>query len=309
MSEHVDRDSVIRPGWVIWYLYGLGSMLLLDVVDLTMWAVIVSGVAIALAVIPTTRVSFTGRVDRRDLLTIGGLYVVVVASFSLAFRVFTTDSVLGLFLSFAFGLLVGVAGPVVYHVRIRGGTLTDLGIGAHDMGRTLTVGLSLAAVQFAITLWGVELPEPVDWVPLLVMSITVGLFEAVFFRGFIQTRLESSFGTGPGVAGAAVLYGLYHVGYGMGFDEIGFLVGLGVVYAVVFRLVSNVLVLWPLLTPVGSFFNNLEAGDIELPWASIAGFADVLVVMAVVIWFARRHVRKRTDAGTSRSEEVETVPV
>jgi hypothetical protein len=98
------------------------------------------------------------------------------------------------------------------------------------------------------------------------------------------------------VAGAAVLYGLYHVGYGMGLDEIGFLIGLGVVYAVVFRLVGNVLVLWPLLTPVGSFFNNLEAGDIELPWASIAGFADVLVVMVVVIWFARRHIRKRTDA-------------
>jgi membrane protease YdiL (CAAX protease family) len=139
------------------------------------------------------------------------------------------------------------------------------------------------------------------------MSVTVGLFEAVFFRGFVQTRLEHSFGTAPGIAGAAVLYGLYHVGYGMGIDEIGFLVGLGVVYAVVFRLVPNVLVLWPLLTPVGSFFNNLEAGDIELPWASIAGFADVLVVMAVVIWFARRHIRKRRVPVSQPHEEA--VPV
>lgn len=54
-----------------------------------------------------------------------------------------------------------------------------------------------------------------------------------------------------------------------------FLTGLGVVYAVAFRLVGSILVLWPLLTPLGSFFNQLQASDIELPWTSIAGFADV----------------------------------
>lgn len=126
------------------------------------------------------------------------------------------------------------------------------------------------------------------WVPLLVMSITVGLFEAVFFRGFIQGRLEASFGTTAGVAGGAALYSLYHVGYGMGADELRFLFALGVVYAVAYRLVENVLVLWPLLTPLGAFFNNLQAADIDLPWASIAGFADVLALMAVAVWLAHR---------------------
>jgi hypothetical protein len=64
----------------------------------------------------------------------------------------------------------------------------------------------------------------------------------------------------------------------MGGDEMLFLFGLGVVYAIAFRLVDNILVLWPFLTPLGAFFNNVQAGDIELPWASIAGFADILVV-------------------------------
>ena len=50
--------------------------------------------------------------------------------------------------------------------------------------------------------------------------------------------------------------------------------------------------LWPLLTPIGAFFNSLEAGDIALPWASIAGFANVLAVMAAVIWLAYRHQRR-----------------
>jgi uncharacterized protein len=128
-------------------------------------------------------------------------------------------------------------------------------------------------------------------VPLLVMSVVVGFFEAVFFRGFVQGRLEASFGVGPAVLGAAVLYSLYHVGFGMPVDEMVFLFGLGVVYAIAFRMVSNVLVLWPLLTPLGAFYNNLEAGDIELPWGSIAGFTNVAMVMAVAIWITHRRRR------------------
>ena len=73
-----------------------------------------------------------------------------------------------------------------------------------------------------------------------------------------------------------------------------FLFGLGIVYAVAFRLANNILVLWPLLTPLGSFFAQLESGDStgDLPWAAILGFADVLALMAAVIWLARRHQRK-----------------
>ena len=127
------------------------------------------------------------------------------------------------------------------------------------------------------------------------MSLTVGLFEAVFFRGFMQGRLQASLGSGPAVAGAASLYALYHVGYGMGAGELVFLFGLGVVYAVAYRLAENVLVLWPLLTPLGTWFNNMEAGDIQLPSASIAGFVNVLAVMALVIWLAYRHQHHRPD--------------
>jgi hypothetical protein len=88
-----------------------------------------------------------------------------------AFTDFGTDQVVGLFLSFAAGLLIGVVGPTwhtVWHLRRP---LRDLGIGVDRIGQTLALGLVLAAVQFAITLWGYDLPEPVDWVPLLVTSL------------------------------------------------------------------------------------------------------------------------------------------
>ena len=71
-----------------------------------------------------------------------------------------------------------------------------------------------------------------------------------------------------------------------------FLTGLGIVYAVAFAIVRNVLVLWPLLTPLGSFFAKVEEGDVELPWASIAGFLDVLGLMFLAWWLMARYERK-----------------
>ena len=260
-----------------------------------MWALVVSAAALGLALIPGMLPAGARRVDRRDLVAVALLYGAVVALFRVAFVVFTTDNVLGLFLTFATGLVVGVVGPIIYQVWIRDRDRGSLGIGLHRLPETVIVGVALASVQFATTLWGYDLPAAVDWVPLLVMSLVVGLFEAVFFRGFIQNRFAASFGTAPAVAGSAVLYSIYHVGYGMGWGELWFLFALGVVYAITFRLTSNILVLWPLLTPMGAFFNNLDAGDIELPWASIAGFADVAVIMAVAIWLGHRHIRRRAS--------------
>jgi membrane protease YdiL (CAAX protease family) len=142
------------------------------------------------------------------------------------------------------------------------------------------------------------MPAPQEWVPLLGMSLVVGLFEAVYFRGFVQGRLESSFGAAPAVAGAAALYAVYHVGYGMDASQMWFLFALGVVYTVAYRLTRNVLVIWPLLTPMGGFFTNLRAGDIDLPWASLLGFADVAVLMVAAIWLAHRHERRASRPRT-----------
>lgn len=160
-------------------------------------------------------------------------------------------------------------------------------------------------VQFTLTPWGFQFPTAEDWVPLLVMALVVGVFESVFFRGFVQNRLEARFGHARGIGGAAALYGLYHVGYGMGPDEILFLTGLGVIYAAAFSLTRSIFVLWPLLTPLGSFFANVRAGDIDLPWASIAGFLDVLGVMVLVVWLAHRHVRRRATRDRAGQTQVE----
>jgi hypothetical protein len=103
----------------------------------------------------------------------------------------------------------------------------------------------------------------------------------------------------------------------MGSEELVFLAGLGVVYALAFRATRNVLILWPLLTPLGSLFNNLESGDIVLPWASMAGFGQVLIAMFVVLWLGQRFWKRqhqrakgiRVSDGSTRTEESQQAPV
>jgi membrane protease YdiL (CAAX protease family) len=287
-----------RLNW-IWAWWLIAAMLSLAVLDLTAYGLVIPASALLLAALAGPGIRRRGtprkRVDKRDLAVVAALYVAVVVLFRVAFTVFTPANVPGLFLCFGAGLVLGVAGPVLYTVR-RGRPLSDVGLWLGNWKPAAALGLVLAAIQSSITLLGYAFPAPVEWVPLLVMSLTVGAFETVFFRGFVQTRLSASLGEVPGIGLAAALYTFYHVGYGMGGEGMVFLFGLGVVYAVAFALVRNVLVLWPLLTPLGSFFNNLSSGDIELPWEAILGFADILGIMAAAVWWGRRRVRKARQA-------------
>jgi hypothetical protein len=78
----------------------------------------------------------------------------------------------------------------------------------------------------------------------------------------------------------------------MGAGQMLFLFGLGVVYAIAYAVFRNVVVLWPLLIPMGLFYNNLHSGGIVMPWAAILGFLDILALMATAIWLAGRHQKR-----------------
>jgi uncharacterized protein len=295
---------------VIWAAFVVAALLLLGV---GAYGIVVPVAGLILAVVCSRIGLFRNlairwaswEVDKTDLLVVGGLYVAVVALFKVAFGVFGTGQVAGLFVFFGLGMLVGVVGPLVYVVWIRHRSLSSIGIGLHNIRSTAALAILFGAVQFSVTLLGYQLPAPVDWIPLLLMSLTVGLFEAVFFRGFIQGTLERSIGVAPAVIVAAALYSLYHLGYGMAPSDMLFLFGLGVVYTVAYRITGNVLAIWPLLTPLGGFFSQLKAGEMTglLPWISMMGFADVLAVIAVAIWLTARHERRRHARPTGMSLE------
>lgn len=305
VTQKSDPPRLRRPAFVlgaIWAGFVVVALLALAFGNLVVYGIGIPVAAILLTIV-CARIGFfkevalkwtAWKIDKTDLAVVGGLYVVVVALFKLGFAVFGTTNTLWFFLSFAAAMLVGVVGPIVYFVWIRQRPLASLGIGLYNLRSTIALALAFAAAQFAVTLWGLKLPQPVDWVPLLTMALTVGVFETVFFRGFIQGTLEPNFGAAPALAIAAGLYALYHFGYGMGPSDMLFLLGLGVVYTIAYRITSNGLAIWPLLTPLGSFFVQVKSGDLsgQLPWISIMGFVDIMAVMAIAIVLAARHQRR-----------------
>ena len=220
----------------IWVAWLVAALLFLAVGNGLIYGLIVPLSAGLLVLLAPGLVSSAGRhVDGRDIRAVLLLYVGVVAALYLAFQVFIVENTLGLFLCYAAGLILGVVGPVIYTVWRRGRPLADLGLTRKNWRQAVGLGFVLGVIQFLLTLYGYDLPAPVDWVPLLTMSLMVGLFEAIFFRGFVQTRLSASLGPIPGVVAAAALYALYHVGYGMGLREMVFLFALGMVYGIATR--------------------------------------------------------------------------
>jgi membrane protease YdiL (CAAX protease family) len=278
-----------RHRQVVWVTWLIAALLFLQTGSPLLYGTVVPASAGLLVLLePGLLPHVDRRVDVRDLGAVLVLYVGVVTSLVVSMRVFTQDQVAGLFAFLALAMILGVVGPIVYTVWMRHRPLADLGLRVDNWRRAVALGVVLGTVQFALTLYGYDLPQPVDWVPLAFLALMVGLFEAVFFRGFVQARLSAGFGPIAGVTGAAALYGLYHIGYGMGPTEMVFTFGLGIVYGIAYACVNNILVLWPLLVPMGSFYNNLQNGDIDMPWAAILGFLDILAVMATAIWLARR---------------------
>lgn len=185
----------------------------------------------------------------------------------------------------------GVGIPVVWMVVFRKRSIQDLGITTRWLGLSIMLQLVFAAFQYAGTLAKVSLPAFEQAAPLLVMSLAIGFFEAVFWRGWVLLRLEESFGLLPAILIGSVLYAAYHVGYAMPLAEIAFLFWIGVLYAVAFRLTKNVFLLWPVFQPMGQMVTLMKEG-LQLPLISSLGFIEVLIAMLALVWLVGRKTQK-----------------
>jgi hypothetical protein len=110
--------------WSAWVVVAL----LLSSAGGAMFALVVGGSALLLAAVPGVVPSSETSGDRRELLVITAMYVVVVGLMRLAFSVFTAADVTGLFLAFTAALAVGAAGPIGYVVWFCRASLRDLGV-------------------------------------------------------------------------------------------------------------------------------------------------------------------------------------
>lgn len=220
----------------------------------------------------------------RDTLVALISYGLVVAGLYMAFQVFTTGRVAANFITFGpvTLALLGIGLPVVYTAFVRRRPLADLGITTRNVIPALALSLLLGWDTYRNTLATLDLTWGREMVPLVAMVVAVGLFEAVFFRGWLQLRFEEAFGLVPGLLLAALCYSLYHVGYGMEAGELVMLFFYGLTFGAMFRLTKNVAALWPFYTPVGSLYTNLIEGRV-LPFEATYGFVLTLGLMAAII--------------------------
>ena len=65
-------------------------------------------------------------------------------------------------------------------------------------------------------------------------------------------------------------------------------------FAVAFRLTRNVLILWPVFQPMGQLVTLVRDG-LTLPLIAAVGFAEVLILMLVLVWLAARYHRKHQE--------------
>jgi len=190
--------------------------------------------------------------------------------------------------------LFGVGLPLYWTVVVRGRPVADLGITRRWLGLSILLQLGFAALQYVGTLAQAQLPPLEQLAPLVALSLAIGFFEAVFWRGWVLSRLEEAFGIIPAILLGSALYAAYHIGYAMPLDEIVFLFFIGIMFAVAFRLTRNVLILWPVFQPMGQLVTLVRDG-LTLPLIAAVGFAEVLILMLVLVWLAARYHRKHQE--------------
>lgn len=231
----------------------------------------------------------------KDLAAVLVSWILVVAALYTATVVVGSEAWggIGYFLLYAVlgAGLFGVGIPLYWTVVQRRRPLADLGLTTRWLWPSLGLQILFAVLQYVGTFAQTGYPDFKILLPLAALSLAVGFFEAVFWRGWVLMRLEESFGVIAAILLGSLLYAAYHIGYGMPLSEMTFLFFVGVMYAVAFRLTKNIFILWPVFQPMGQLVTLVKDG-LELPLLASLGFVEVLIGMLVLVGLAGRYARK-----------------
>jgi len=159
---------------------------------------------------------------KKDLVIALFSWLLVVGSLSIATYLITSQRGLLYFLFYAVigATIFGISLPAYWTLIKKRESLDKLGITKKNLKISIAAQILLAIILYynkIDILLGKEFSE---LFPLITLVLAIGFFEAVFWRGWILTNLEDSFGTIPAVILGSLLYAAYHIGYGMGFRNI-----------------------------------------------------------------------------------------
>lgn len=191
-------------------------------------------------------------------------------------------------------LVVGTLVPAVTVLWWRREGLAGLGVRRRLLVTSLVVSLLLGAGS-AYQLVTVAVEQGVPVAPHLLANLVV-LWEPFFVFGWLYLRWERAFGWLPAIVLTGAGFALQHVGAVPLAAAVGF-GAFAVAFAVVFALVRNLAVLWPLFYPVASGIGTLQAG-FAMGWDDAVVGAVVLVVQVVIVLGVWSAARRQSAAST-----------
>jgi len=169
-------------------------------------------------------------------------------------------------------LILNVMLPVWWISYYRRQPLSELGITTHHWISSLIIG-TLLAIFTALGFW--QMADGVDWVPHLLFN-AVCFWEPFFVYGWLQLRFDRAFGILPGIILTGLSFTAYHIGT---YSSSGLLVLFisGLFYAVVFRITSNLMIIWPLAFCFGSAIGTLMGG-MQFTWEQVTSWFVIMLL-------------------------------
>ena len=181
-------------------------------------------------------------------------------------------------------LCLNTALPAYVVLKMKGETLSGLGITRHRLITSIVISLVLAASMYPslqVSLNGFD-GNPV---PNMAYN-AIALWEPLFVFGWLQLRFERAFGILAGILMAAMGFATYHIG-SFPVDGLVALFFAGVFYGIVFAIVRNLLVLIPMTWAVASTMGTIQGG-FSFDWFTVGIYLIVLFFQFVILFYFMR---------------------
>ncbi len=193
--------------------------------------------------------------------------------------------------------LAGILFPLFY-IQRSGRGFADFGLTLRRWYVFVPINLILGVFLLYIFIYYWVPPAGFRFDTKTLMTMTVilctGVFEVIFFYGFLRTLFERAFGVIPAILLAAVFYSFHHIGFQPEFLQLFFV---GVMYAAVYRTGNSVLLIYPFFWGVGALYNVLiqsrEVSSIMYPGIRSLYLSVLIVFMLARVWTESRRKKQK----------------
>ena len=245
---------------------------------------------------------FTFKFDITKDTKIALLLGITVVGVSFFLRFFLEESTLNemiffVILDIVIKVILGFYIPIKYILLKRKKGLEFFGITKQKWKSSLILGvvfMFLLFFQFMVEskdqgqelLWRSGIIVPIIYI------FVAGIFEMTFIYGFLRKIFDNSFGIIPGIIFTSLFYSFHHAGFQPEFLKLIFV---GIMYASIFRITNNLLIIFPFFWGIGAVWDVLvNFGTTELEGAKTLYKAFfTLSLMLIVIFYTGRQLKKQ----------------